>query len=70
MPVVMKATRVLMAMLAVVAAAGGAWAADGGAGKAPRLNAETPWVAILYTLVATVAICVLGFKNCRRTHLD
>lgn len=37
---------------------------------APAAEARFPLVAIVYTLVALAAICVLGFRNARRTHLD
>jgi len=41
-------------------------AESGGQGE----QSTTPWAAILYLLVATAAICVVGFKNSKRTHLD
>jgi len=30
----------------------------------------TPWIAIGCALVGLAGICVIGFKNTKRTHLD
>ncbi len=37
---------------------------------APALQAPIPWAAMVCSLVAAVAICILGFKSSHRTHLD
>jgi len=36
----------------------------------PEIEWSPPWVAILYTIVFLVGICVVAFKNAKRTHLD
>lgn len=36
----------------------------------PQLEPSTPWLAIMYGLVFVAGICVVGFKNPGRTHLD
>ncbi|MCJ7543182.1 MAG: hypothetical protein MUP47_01235 [Phycisphaerae bacterium] len=69
----MKTTRTLIAVAAGVVAATAlapGQAVDTGAMAAPALSAGAPWIAILVSLVAAVAICVVGFKSSHRTHLD
>jgi len=36
----------------------------------PQRDETMPWPAILYTLVATAAVCAVAFKNAKRSHLD
>ncbi len=38
--------------------------------ESPELKDEAPWTAILYLVVALAGICIVAFKNSRRTHLD
>jgi len=38
--------------------------------KAPELESSTPWIAILYIVIALIGILVVGFKSSKRTHLD
>jgi hypothetical protein len=70
MTMAMTMKKILMAAPVLLAALRPAWAADGEGVTPPTIESSTPWMAILYSLVAAVAICVLGFKNSRRTHLD
>lgn len=63
---ILMAAPVLLAVLKTAAAADG----GGAAPSPPQIESSTPWIAILYSLLAAVAICILGFKNSRRTHLD
>jgi hypothetical protein len=36
----------------------------------PALEHKPSWAAVIYTVVALIAICVVAFKHARRTHLD
>jgi len=36
----------------------------------PEIKAELPWLAVIYSVVALVGICVVAFKDPKRTHLD
>jgi hypothetical protein len=54
----------------LLAQAATALAADNAESGGEAGQSTTPWAAILYLLVATAAICVVGFKNSKRTHLD
>jgi len=45
-----------------------AWSA--GPKGAPAVKASTPWRAVIYSMVALAGICVVAFKDPRRTHLD
>jgi len=47
-----------------------AWAAANDGYAVEGMASSTPWLAILYTLVALGAAAVVAFKNSRRTHLD
>jgi hypothetical protein len=38
--------------------------------KIPELEGGSTWIAWLFGAVALAGICVVGFKNSRRTHLD
>jgi len=62
--------KTLTASLACLVIAAGVAAALGSDGKAPALEPQTPWMAILYTVAALAAICVVAFKRSGRTHLD
>ena len=37
---------------------------------APELESSTPFWPILCTVVALLGICVVAFKNAKRSHLD
>ena len=37
---------------------------------APVVKTSTPWRAVIYSMVALAGICVVAFKDPRRTHLD
>lgn len=63
----MKAEKLLwIALLAAEPAA--ALAADGY--QAPAIERSGIWKPVLVIVVAVAAICVLAFKNAKRTHLD
>jgi len=64
----MKAIRLLWTAFVIVAVGAAAWAEDGF--KPPEITSTTHWYAIVAAVVALLAICVLGFKNSKRTHLD
>ncbi|MBT3198865.1 MAG: hypothetical protein HN350_03020 [Phycisphaerales bacterium] len=36
----------------------------------PVAKAETPWMAVIYSVVALAGICVVAFKNPKRTQTD
>ncbi len=36
----------------------------------PAIEPSTSWLTIAYAAVGVIAICVVAFKNARRTHLD
>ena len=57
---------------AVAIAAATAWAqAPGGDGfVTPSMEPASNWITLVYALVGTAAICVVGLKDARRTHLD
>ena len=38
--------------------------------KVPKTEPQVSWFAILYFVVGLAGICVVGFKNSHRTHLD
>ena len=40
------------------------------ADRPPTVESKPPWLAIVFSFVFTVAVCVVAFKNSRRTHLD
>lgn len=60
----------VLASLATPAAAWAARTAKSQPSGAPELKASVPIWAILCALVALAGICVVAFKNARRTHLD
>jgi len=33
-------------------------------------ESPSPWVAVIYTIIALAAFCFVAFRNSRRTHLD
>ena len=37
---------------------------------APEIESSLSWPAIGYAFAALAGICVVGFKNSKRTHLD
>jgi len=47
-----------------------AWAAANDGYAVEGMASSTPWLAILYTVVALGAVAVIAFRNSRRTHLD
>lgn len=53
-----------LAWLCAIASAGD----DGYAAK--TIDPATDLLAIVYALAALAGICVVGFKNSKRTHLD
>lgn len=53
----------LPAVFAVVARAGDGYAV-------PDVDRKINWIAIAITVVALLAVCALGFKNSKRSHLD
>jgi len=61
--------RIPLTALGVLVTATGAGAAGDGF-TADILESSVDWFAILYALVALAGICVVGFKNSKRTHLD
>lgn len=58
------------AVLTILAAtATNSWAATD-PHAAPDLEAPAPVLAIVYMLVAAGGVCVVAFKDSKRTHLD
>ncbi len=59
-------------VLVCVLALGGATAlgakSDKTSKNAPRIKAGQPWLASVYSVVALAGICVVAFKNPKRTH--
>ena len=64
----MKAERLLWSVLLAVLPAGAALAGDGY--QVPDIQLSGVWKPALVAAVAVVAICVVAFKNAKRTHLD
>ena len=60
----MRAILMLLSMLAGKSLPGG----DGY--KAPATTTNVPFLAIVYALVALAGICVVAFRDAKRTHLD
>jgi len=58
----------LIAVFLVLAPGLAALADDGFSPPEPR--SARLWQAYVAAIVAVLAICVLGFKNAKRTHLD
>ncbi len=56
---------VLMVFLTVSAGAAG-----GDGFETRPVEESIPWAAIFYAAVAVAAICAIGFKDSKRTHLD
>jgi hypothetical protein len=38
--------------------------------EAPKIKTAMPWMAVVYSVVAFTGICVVAFKNPKRTHSD
>jgi hypothetical protein len=38
--------------------------------EAPKIKAYMPWTAVMYSVVALAGICVVAFKNPKRTRSD
>ena len=38
--------------------------------EAPPIESLTPWVGIVYIVIALIGVLVVGFKSSKRTHLD
>jgi hypothetical protein len=38
--------------------------------EAPKIKASMPWTAVMYSVVALAGICVVAFKNPKRTRSD
>ena len=47
-----------------------AWAAANDGYAVEGMASATPWLAILYTVIALGGASVVAFKNSKRTHLD
>ena len=64
------AATISAAVLATVWAARAFGASDG---YTPAVNQEAMpvnWYAVIYAVVFVIAVCVVCFKNSKRTHLD
>ena len=66
----MRIILILLLTLTAVMPAAVALAGRADGYEAPEIEAKPPWVAILYVFIALAGICVVGFKNAKRTHLD
>ncbi len=64
----MKAITCLWTALVFSAAGAAALAGDGF--QPPTDENSTDWIALAVAAVAAIAVCVLAFKNAKRTHLD
>jgi hypothetical protein len=62
--------RMISAVVALASQASLAFAASSDGYQAAAVEPQTPWWAYLYAVVALAGICVVGFKNAKRTHLD
>ena len=40
------------------------------AAATPTIKVARPWMAVVYSVVALAGICVVAFKNPKRTHSD
>ena len=38
--------------------------------ETPEIKTAMPWMAVVYSVVAFTGICVVAFKNPKRTHSD
>jgi len=38
--------------------------------KPPEIEGGVPWLAAVYAVIALLGICVVAFKDPKRTHLD
>lgn len=63
----MKLRHVVSLAAACLLPAASTAAAAVDAAKAPAGEEATPWVAILYSLVGLAGICVIAFKNAKRS---
>ena len=36
----------------------------------PTIETSRPWMAVVYSVVALAGVCVVAFKNPKRTHSD
>jgi len=64
----MRATNLAWIALVVMAMRAAAWAGDGF--EPPDIQKARNWYAIVAAVVAALAVCVIAFKNSKRTHLD
>ena len=64
----MRRIRLVWTAFVIAAVGAAAWAEDGF--EPPEIESTTHWYAIVAAVVALLAICVLAFKNSKRTHLD
>lgn len=66
----------LTSILVYLVCASAVWAAPAAAPapaappEPPVIEAANSWLTIAYAVVGLVGICVVAFKNARRTHLD
>ena len=47
-----------------------AWAKKTDKPGAPEVSAGMPWMATGYAIAGLAGVCIVGFKNSKRTHLD
>ena len=64
----MKIRTAWLAALAAGARASSALADDGF--ETPQMEQPGTWKVVAVLLVALAAVCVVAFKNAKRTHLD
>ncbi len=63
----MSLKHVLPLALACLLPAASAASAASDAAKAPAGEDATPWIAILYSLIGLAGVCVVAFKNAKRS---
>ena len=66
----MRRAKILVILVVLWLAAAPAQAKKRKSIGAPELDWSMPWLALGYSVATLAGICVVGFKNSRRTHLD
>ena len=67
----MKRAKILVIVMVLWLLAAPAWARKPKRTTgAPEIESSLPWPATGYAFAGLAGICVVGFKNSRRTHLD
>ena len=67
----MKRAKIFVIVMVLLLLAAPAWAAKRKRRTgAPEVKSSMPWMATGYALAGLAGICVVGFKNSKRTHLD